>query len=92
MFLVVGKDYQQQLVQVSLQPPLMDSVQILLGIVDDDIVENRENFRVNISLTNSQVSVLSDHQVTEVYILDNDCETHKSDNSMLCDCVSFEQI
>ena len=74
--MAVGSDYNQQQVQVSLQPPLMNNKEISIDLVNDDIVEITERFLVQTIPNTSQIFVPIAFQVVEVYILDDDSKPH----------------
>ena len=87
--LVVDNDYQHQQVPVSLQPPLKDSIGVNISLIDDTLVENKENFSVHINSSHSRLSVPVNFQEAEVYIVDDDS---KDSIQVMFQCITFSSI
>ena len=68
----MGNDYQLIDMLVSLQPPLSNVAEIKIRLINDSVAEHQEHFFISIKSNSSQITVPTDLQVADFYIMDDD--------------------
>ena len=80
LFLVAGNDYLLIETLVPLQPPLNNTVEVKIRLINNSVVEDREHFSISIHSNNLQITVPTVSQVADFYILDDDSKSGAINN------------
>ena len=65
---------------VPLQPPLNNTVEIKIRLINNSVVEDREHFSISIHSNHLQITVPTVSQIADFYILDDDSKSGAINN------------